>query len=166
MSARAELLAIIARLEVMSHVPAVNQSPKAEVGGATTSDERNPGGHCPRGGLDRQDDKDRGSDVVKSADHYRRRLARCRTTHDVEQVLECARETLRTWTHTPAAGPEPKPGEPMFMRWLAAQTGSVETISRQAGVSRALVYKARDRHPQDHARAVAATAKGSVRRAA
>lgn len=166
MNARAELQAIIARLEVISHVPALNQSPKAEVGGATTGDEKNPGGHRPRGGIDHQDDKDRDSHVVKSADHYRRRLARCRTTRDVELVRDCARETLRTWTHTPPAGPEPKPGEPLFMRWLAAQTGSVDTISRQAGVSRALVYKARDRHPQDHERAVDAALKGSVRRVA
>lgn len=145
MSARAELLAIIARLETMSHVPAVNQSPKAEVGGATTSDERNPGGSRPRGGIDRKDDREPDF-ALKSADHYRRRLQGCRTTRDVELVLVDARLTLRAWTHTQVRD-QPLPGDPLFRRWVNQQLEagkSQSEIARLSGLTRQRIHQLKD----------------------
>mgnify|MGYP007071596217 CR=1 FL=1 len=138
MNARAELQAIIARLETMSHVPAVNLDPTP----AATTDSK--GGARPRGGIDRKDDREPDF-ALKSADHYRRRLARAHTEGIVLVILRDAQRTLRAYTHTPVAdGADPKPGDPLFMRWLAKQQGRVEDISYRTGVSRALVYKARD----------------------
>lgn len=136
--ARRELEQIIARLEVMSHVPAVNLDPTP----AATTDSK--GGARPRGGIDRKDDREPDF-ALKSADHYRRRLAGAHTEGIVLIILRDARATLRAYTHTPISdSADPKPGDPLFMRWLAKQTGRVEDISHRAGVSRALVYKARD----------------------
>lgn len=137
--ARAELLQVIARLEVISHVPAVNLDPTP----AATSEEK--GGARPRGGIDRKDDSEHDF-ALKSADHYRRRLQGCRTLRDVELVLIDARGTLRAWTRTPVTG-QPLPGDPLFKRWIRQQLDAgkkPEDIARVGGVSRQYVSKIRD----------------------
>lgn len=139
MIARRELLAIIARLEVMSHVPAVNLDPTP----AATTDAK--GGARPRGGIDRKDDREPDF-ALKSADHYRRRLDGCRTVRDVELVLVDARATLAAWMRTPVTG-QPTPGDPLFKRWVRQQLAGgkkPEEIARVGGVSRQYVSKIRD----------------------
>lgn len=139
MNARAELLAIIARLEVMSHVPAVNLDPTP----AATTDAK--GGARPRGGIDRKDDAEPGF-ALRSADHYRRRLNGCRTVRDVELVLVDARRTVIAWTRTPVTM-QPTPGDPLFKRWIRQQLDAgkkPEEIARIGGVSRQYVSKIRD----------------------
>ena len=139
MSARAELLAIIARLEVISHVPAVNLDPTPP----ETTDGK--GGARPRGGIDRKDDREPDF-ALKSADHYRRRLQGCRTGRDVELVLADARRSLAAWTRTPVTL-QPLPGDPLFKRWVRQQLDAgkkPEDIARVGGVSRQYVSKIRD----------------------
>lgn len=136
--ARRELEQIIARLECMSHVPALTQSPKAEVGGATTGDEKTPGGKRPRGGIDRKDDADREDVIVKSAEIYRHRLNLARSEIAVEVILGEARQTLRSWTHTPVRD-QPIPTDPMFRRWVNQQIKAGKSqaeVARLTGVTR------------------------------
>lgn len=135
--ARAELLQVIARLEVISHVPAVNLDPTP----AATSEEK--GGARPRGGIDRKDDREPDF-ALKSADHYRRRLQGCRTLRDVELVLADARLTLRAWTRTP----EPRDPEWGSFAWRRQIVKDIETGKRTVdacrshySVSRATVYR-------------------------
>ena len=137
MSARAELLQIIARLEVLSHVPAVNLNPQP----VTTEDGK--GGARPRGGVDREDDREPDF-ALKSADHYRRRLNGCRTVRDVELVLVDARRTLLAWTRTP----EPRDPEWGSFAWRRQIVRDIESGKRTIdacrshySVSRATIYR-------------------------
>lgn len=139
MSARTELLQIIARLEVISHVPAVNLDPTPP----ETTDGK--GGARPRGGVDRKDDREPDF-ALKSADHYRRRLSRAHTDGIVLAILADARRTLEAWTKTPVTL-QPTPGDPLFKRWIRQQLDAgkkPEDIARIGGVSRQYVSKVRD----------------------
>lgn len=151
--ARRELLAIIARLEVMSHVPALNQSPKAEVGGATTGDEKNPGGSRPRGGIDRKDDREPDF-ALKSADHYRRRLAGAQGEHTVTLILADAQKTLDAWMRTPVTG-DPEWGSFAWRKQIVRdiETGkrTIDGCRAHYGVSRATVYRYLEQYGQDKA---------------
>lgn len=147
MNARAELLQIIARLETMSHVPAVNLNPQP----VTTEDGK--GGARPRGGIDREDDRQHDF-TLKSADHYRRRLHGCRTVRDVELVLADARQTLAAWARTP----EPRDPEWGSFAWRRQIVRDIETGKRTLdacrshySVSRATIYRYLAMYGQDKA---------------
>lgn len=138
-SARHELEQIIARLEVISHVPAVNLDPTPAATDASK------GGARPRGGIDRKDDREMDF-ALKSADHYRRRLDRAHTEGAVLRILADAKLTLRAWTHTPVTD-QPLPGDPLFRRWVSQQLAAGKSpvdIARVSGVSRQYVSKIRD----------------------
>ena len=142
--ARVELEQIIARLKVMSHVPSGFKDGKT-----SRSTDEAVGGRRPNGGVDRKDDRQEDW-ALKSAEHYQARLKHAHTEGIVLLILRDARRTLRAYTHTPVpVSADPKPGDPLFMRWLAKQDGRVEDISYRTGVSRALVYKARDTYGDD-----------------
>ena len=136
-AARDELLTIIARLETISHVPAVNLDPTP----AATTDSK--GGARPRGGIDRKDDREPDF-ALKSADHYRRRLARAHTEGIVLVILRDARATLRAYTHTPLpTGDGPQYGDAMWKRWVAESPASNAEIARIYNVSREYVRQVR-----------------------
>lgn len=137
MSARRELEQIIARLEVISHVPAVNLDPTPP----ETTDGK--GGARPRGGIDRKDDREPDF-ALKSADHYRRRLRNANTERDIERALTAARATLAAWTKAPP----PREPERDTYYWRLQIVNDIRTKKRTVdgcrthySVSRAAVYK-------------------------
>lgn len=146
MSARTELLQIIARLEVISHVPAVNLDPTPP----ETTDGK--GGARPRGGVDRKDDREPDF-ALKSADHYRRRLARANTERDIERARDAARQTLAAWTKAPP----PREPERDSYYWRLQIVNDIRTGKRTVdacrthySVSRATVYNYLKQYGEHH----------------
>ena len=135
--ARAELLNVIARLEVISQVSAVNLDPTPA---ATDSSK---GGGRPSGGIDRKDDREPGFEL-KSADHFRRRLRKAHTEGAVLAILADAHKTLKAWT----VGPEPKDPPWGSFEWRRQIVRDFESGKRDLdgcrsfyNVSRATVYR-------------------------
>jgi len=124
----------------MSHVPAVNLNPEP-----VTLDE-SVGGNRPRGGIDRKDDREP-EFMLKSADHYRRRLAGARTERALTLIRADLELTLRAWTHTPLKRHDiPKPGDAFFTRWARERIRDGwpdSEIVRLGGCSRQYVNRLR-----------------------
>lgn len=134
---RYEIRQLIARLECMSHVPAVNLNPEP-----VTLDE-SIGGNRPRGGVDRKDDRDRDF-MLKSADVYRTRLAGARSERALASIHCDIQQTLKAWTHTPpSSNPEWKSFEWKKQIAREIQTGkrSVDDARRFYKIGRATVYR-------------------------
>lgn len=128
---RSELAQVLAELELVSHVPAVNLDPLPP----KTADEK-PGGKKPRGGVDRKDDQERGY-ALKSASHFRRRLAGAHSDKALEAILADAKKALAAHRRQPPPPDRPEYGSPQFKRWVseselsAAKIGSLYNVSRQ-----------------------------------
>lgn len=133
MTIRAELLQVLAELDLVSHVPALDYESKRENKGSV-SDDRSPGGKRPRGGADRKDDRER-EYSLKSADHFRRRLARAHSQRTLEVILEEAKAALAAWRRQPAPTGEPEYGSPQWKRWVAESKLPSSEIARKYGVS-------------------------------
>lgn len=98
-------------------------------------------GNRPPGGVDRFDDR-QPDFRQKSAEHFRRRLNGCRSTRDVELVLEDAVAALDAWRRTPVSG-DPLPGDPFFKRWVREHEASSAELARLTGVSRQYISRIR-----------------------
>jgi len=137
MTTRGELMNVIARLELMSHAPAMNLQPSARSTGE--GDDR--GGNRPPGGIDRKADTNP-EFLLKSADHFRQRLSKARTEYALRCILDDARKTLEAWQHTPSTDDPEVAG--IHWRWMVAiSLESDAEIARRYSVSRAYVAKIR-----------------------
>lgn len=116
----------IARLELISHGGTANFGPQTGSGEAL----------YPPGGIVRRDDKEP-DQPHKSHLHYRRRLARCNTNHDLERLIEEAEETLRRWKHTPNA---PKDSR-AWKEQVAHDTRKPSVIAKDFGITRQYVWQ-------------------------
>lgn len=137
-----ELRQTILRLDMLSQVSAVNLDSS---GGRDTSDDI--GGRRPSGGIDRRDDRE--SDwVLKSADHFRRRMRNAHSLRTLEQILQEAREALAAATHQPPPDPagEPRLDDPLWKRWVGSTSMPVAEIAWKYGVSRQYVVRVRERY--------------------
>lgn len=138
MSARRDLERIIARLELKSHAHAAQIQPEPASRGGSR------GGNRPPGGIDVRDDKEP-EFHLKSADHFRRRLARARSDRAVQLILVDAEKALAAWERTPLVG-RPLPGSPFFRRWIIDQLRlgeNPERVAQLGGCTREYVNKVR-----------------------
>lgn len=127
-SLKVELAQVIAALHMVSQVPAASLEP-----GSPSSEAK--GGRKPAGGISHQDDRDTNA-PLKSAEHFIKRMAGCRTDSDYTRVLEDARAALDRWKRTPPqAGTEPEYGTLHWKRWVAASKEPNAELARRFNVS-------------------------------
>ena len=149
MSIRQELRQVLAELELCSHVPAVNITPSGRDAGTDV------GGNRPTGGIDRRedrareelstgDDPDRGV-LLRSAEHFRRRLAKASSERAEAAILEDARRALAAYRRAPKPRDlgHPMPSDPQWKRWVAESQLPAREVARKCSVSRQYVEKVR-----------------------
>jgi hypothetical protein len=137
MTEREELLRAIAKIATFSQVPAAN------VGQSAKSADDDIGGRRPSGGIDRKDDFQTDF-ALKSADYFRRCLARCRTERAITELLIEAKATIEAWMHTPIPpGQEPEYGSPQWKRWIAESSEDAGTLARRFNCTRQYIYQIR-----------------------
>lgn len=164
----AELMQVLAELELVSHAPTQN------LGAATDDPTRRlsvvpdesgisrlseKGGRRPPGGLDddrRRMPDDRGDPdlvILRSADFFRRRLARCESRSILRLILADAREALRSYRKAPARTDPPFGSfEFKMMLVVAVESGlSVDGAKQRFGVGRSTVYKWMAQYSEDTA---------------
>lgn len=146
MSLDSDLRTVIARLELCSHVSAMDLDPSSRDSGEDV------GGKRPSGGVDREDDGDREL-VLKSAEHFRRRLAGAyseRTLvvilHDAEAALEAHRKQP-----PPQKDNEPEFGSSQWKRYIGESTESYGTLAARFGVERSYIQQVRKKYRSDEA---------------
>jgi hypothetical protein len=143
MSAEREARTLLARLELLSHVPAVSTNESPVHGGGEPK-----GGNRPRGGIDHRDDVS--ADAVdfpqKSHVYYRRRFMRCHTEGQFVALVKEMRKTLEAWAKTPEVkgGLEPERGS---FRWKRMIANDDETDRKKLGqlhrISQKTIYNYR-----------------------
>jgi len=145
MSTRSDLMQVLARLELVSHGTTQSFDPQP-----VTTEGDDQGGHKPRGGA--TDDRARRwedgapADMVmlRSADHFRRRLAGCVTEGDLQRVLRDALVALESYRRAPVPGRDEQPPWDDVSRWKRWAWHSKlhgAELARRSGVSRQAVYK-------------------------
>jgi len=139
-----DLRQVLAELELISHVSAVN------LDGAGGGDQgEDIGGKRPPGGVDRRDDQRDSLEHThpqKSAEHFRRRVAHARTSQHIETILEDAGKALVAWRRQPAPSNQPELSSPQWKHWVAESTIASSEIARKYGVSRQYVDKVRAKY--------------------
>jgi hypothetical protein len=135
---RRELRQAIAELELCSHVSAVNPSPSGRDAGTDI------GGNRPSGGVDGRDDRVH-DHKLKSAEHFKRRVAKARAEQTLRAILKEAREALEAWRRQPPPKDvgHPMPGDHDWKRWVGESQLPAREIARKCSVSRAYVEKVR-----------------------
>lgn len=149
MSVHQQLRQVLAELELCSQVAALNMTPSGRDAGTDV------GGNRPTGGIDRGEDRapeerdsgdepDRGV-VLRSAEHFKHRLANAHSERAEQAILQDARRALAA--HRRAPKPKdlghPMPGDPQWKRWVAESKLPAREIARKCGVSRQYVEKVR-----------------------
>ena len=154
MSAETELRQVLAELELCSHVSAVNHNPSTQ----DVGEGDDIGGKRPPGGVDRREDQHRPAPgeatkderVLRSADHFRRQLARGRPAHF---VLKDAREALTAFRRPPKPKDKehPMPGDFNWKRWVVESPLSAGDVGRKCEVSAQYVRRTRARYRDAYA---------------
>ena len=144
-----ELAQVLAELDLMSHVAAVNLNPLAR---ETTDDI---GGKRPPGGVDYREDGHRDFStrpedqrVLRSASHFRDQLARGRAP---SRVLLEARASLEAWRRMPPPSSEPEYGSQQWKRWVAESPLSHKELARKFNCSRGYIAQIRRQYRGDEA---------------
>lgn len=137
-----ELAQVLAELELVSHVAAVNLDPHP------ADSTRTPGGNHPGGGIDkrdeRRDDQDAPAHLLKSAGHFRRRAELARSDRALAAILEEAERTLQAWKVQQDTPDNPQIGSFLWKRKIAREVESgertIDEAVRRYSVSRRSVY--------------------------
>lgn len=129
------LVNLLHRLELKSHTSAVRIDSDPVSGGETAT------GHRPPGGADRRDDR-QPEYWLRSADHYRRRLAKAKSAAAVLMITADVERTLKAWEKAPIPS-APIPGSPFFRRYVVESDKSVSELARLTGVSRQYLHRLR-----------------------
>jgi len=137
-----ELHQVLAELELVSQVPALDYASKNE---GSVADERSPGGKRPRGGVERKDDREHDF-ALKSADHFRRRLAKAHSQRTLELILKDAKAALEAHRRQPAPTDRPELSSPQWKRWVADSELPAREIARIYNVGRTYVDRIRARY--------------------
>jgi hypothetical protein len=143
MSVEHELRQVIVQLGLCSHVSAVNFDPSSRDAGEDI------GGKRPPGGLDRKEDGEREPGrMLKSAEHFRRRLARARSERALTEILADAEASLSAWRRQPPPKDKehPMPGEFNWKRWVGESKLSVQEIANKCYVSPQYVGRVRKQY--------------------
>ena len=136
-SPRHELRELIAQLEMKSQVSA------AQVGRSVRATDDDIGGKRPSGGIDYKDDREPDS-VLKSADYFRRKQARCYVDQHFEEVIVEINAVLVAWQRMPLpTGQPPTPGDPQWKRWVAESTMDVGELARLFNMPRQYIHRIR-----------------------
>lgn len=144
-----ELRQVLAALELVSHVPALDYASKRDNKGSVT-DDRSPGGKRPRGGVDRQDDRER-EYTLKSADHFRRRLAHATSRHTLELILKEARASLDAHRKVPdwkKGEIEPERKTLRWKRMIANSPATAEVLAKRHEIGVRTVKRYREMYRQ------------------
>lgn len=132
-----ELGALIARLELKSEVSAAN------LGRSARDSNEDIGGNRPSGGIDYQDDRDSMS-VLKSADYFKRKRARCHTDAQFDRLIREIGLVLQAWQQMPLpAGQPPTPDDPQWKRWVAESDKNAGELARLFNMTRQHIYQIR-----------------------
>lgn len=136
-----DLHQVLAELELVSQVSAVNMDPSSRDASESI------GGKRPPGGIDRRDDlpdSDERHHPQKTVDHFRRRLECARTDRQVEVILTDARAALVAWRRQPApASGDMAFGSPQWKRWVAESSLSHGEVATKWGCTRSYVQQIR-----------------------
>ena len=132
-----ELRTVLARLELVSHVPAFNY----ESSGGRDAGE-SIGGKRPPGGIQRADDREPDY-PQKSVEHFKRRVGGARSNRALELILADARKALEAAQRQPAATSEPKFGEQGWKRFVAESPEKASDLARKFGCKRSYIEKVR-----------------------
>ncbi len=148
-----ELRQVLAELSLVSHVSAVSLDAKTP---PDASDDI--GGKRPAGGIDRRDERKDGvyevetgvyeemTFTLKSADHYRRRVASATTDHALREILADAERSLAAFKRQPMPSGDPEFGSPMWKHWVAASPLSDGEIAHKFRVTRQYVNRVRNQY--------------------
>lgn len=135
-----QLNALIAILELKSHVPA------AQIGKSVHDSTDDIGGKRPTGGIDRRDDREPDS-ILKSADYFRRKRTRCRSDNDIDRLITEITAVLDAWRRMPVPpGQPPAPGDPQWKRWVAESKKDAGELARLFNISRQRVHQIRKQY--------------------
>jgi hypothetical protein len=143
----AELRTVLAQLEMVSHVSAVNY----ESSGGRDAGE-SIGGKRPPGGILRADDRE-ADYPQKSVEHFRRRAAKATSNGALKAILADARKALEAARRQPAPdkGTEPKFGEPGWKRYIAESDEKANVLAARFGCSRAYIEEVRRKYREAEA---------------
>jgi hypothetical protein len=140
-----ELRTVLAQLELISQVPAVNY----ESSGSRDAGE-SIGGKRPPGGLIRADDREHDY-PQKSVEHFKRRIAKAHSDHAFEAILGDAKKALEAARRQPARGPEPGFGDPGWKRYVAESTEKASDLARKFACKRSYIEKVRQDYRDEEA---------------
>lgn len=135
-----DLRQVLVQLELCSHVGAVNMDPSSRDAGEDI------GGKRPPGGVDRREDAEREPGrMLKSAEHFRRRLARARSERALTQILADAEASLSAWRRQPPPRDKehPMPSDFNWKRWVSESSLSSSDVARKCFVSKRYVNRIR-----------------------
>lgn len=131
-----ELRQTLAELELCSHVSALDYESKDA--GRSAED---PGGKRPPGGIDRREnravvekDPKNPERVLRSADHYRRRLQHAHSDRTKRMILDEAKASLDAWRHR-VPMKDPAKDDPGWKRFIAESKESYQALAHRYGVS-------------------------------
>lgn len=124
-----ELRQVLAELELVSQVSAVNLDPTAR----DTSESI--GGNRPSGGINRKDDR-QPDYPQKSVEHFRRRAAGARSEYQLGLILKDAKKALEACKRQAA------PADPLWMSFEWKRQIAREVETRQRTVDNARVFYA------------------------
>ena len=129
MSPDRECRQLLARLELISHTPAVSLDREGKTGGKPL------GGDRPPGGIDARDDFDLDY-TLKSHVYYRRRYGRCRTDWQLTALAAEMAAVLEAWLHSP----KPPRDSNAWREAVATDTRGLSAIAREYNLTRQQVY--------------------------
>ena len=132
---------VLVALEMCSHVSAVNLDPSSRDASESIGGKRPPGGVDRK--EDRQDEKAGANTerLLRSADHYRRRLDRAHSQKALAATLTEAEASLEAWRKQPPPGIEPEFGTSQWKRWIGESTEGYGALANRFGCSRSYIQQ-------------------------
>jgi predicted metal-dependent phosphoesterase TrpH len=143
-----ELRQLLAELELVSHVSAMNLDPSSRDASEDI------GGKRPPGGIDRRDDlsdNDEHFHAQKSVDHFKKRIQRAKTDRQLNRIKEDAQAALVAWHKAPAwkkGQAEPERKSFLWKRMIADSPDSAGALAKHFGVSPRTVRRYRETYAE------------------
>ena len=138
-----KLVNLLHRLELKSHTSALVIDADRVSGGSGTT------GNRPPGGAERKDDREP-EYWLRSADHYRRRLAGAQSVKAILLITADAERTLKAWEKAPLPSGI-KLDSPFTKLQIAESKESAGELARKLSVSRQYIYRVRSQYRQNEA---------------
>jgi hypothetical protein len=129
---------VLVQLEMCSHVSA------AQPGSSARDASEGIGGKRPPGGIDRKEDREPFEDDkrgLRSADYFRRRLARAHSQKTLQTILTEAEASLEAWRKQPPPGIEPEFGTSQWKRWIGESTEGYGALAARFNVDKSYIQQ-------------------------